>query len=514
MVIVLAAFSVILKAGFAFDDFDVVTDQLAVHSLPGLVDKLMPSHAAQLGEATYRPLTSLTYVLTYAAFGSLPAAHHAVDWLLHALAAGLLFLLLQRLGLSAAAAVFGALVFALHPLTAGVVSMISFREEPLVAVLGLAILLLLYQSTAKWRTAAALVLLFLISFAKETGIAFAVIPFFLPDRRGAARWKRTIWCAASGGSATLLLLAVNRYVTGGLAAAERTSLAWPQRFYTAGQTLYCYARRLVFWRELSPVHDDWPLPTGPTPAVIFGLALLAFAVFALVRYRHSLGGLAASLVIFPLLPTLNLLLPFWVKQADRYCYVPLLALGLGAAVLYDKARTVSPRARSIAPVAGVLILAVFLAGTWRELPRYRSSYDLFASVAARQPNSALGKLYFAQELIDRRRDREAQPLLVEVLAKHPRDLKAANSLAETYVHLGHPALAVRLLEHRPLIGVDGPTAAVTLQAAYFASGDLDAGRRLTDEWLRRPDTPPSVKQILAGNAAIALRAAPATTPAP
>jgi len=90
----------------------------------------------------WQPLTWLSFELDAEAFGASLFAHHLVNILLHALTAGLLALLLRRMGASSYLALAGSAFWALHPLRVESYAWIAERKDVLFAFFVVAALLL------------------------------------------------------------------------------------------------------------------------------------------------------------------------------------------------------------------------------------------------------------------------------------------------------------------------------------------------------------------------------------
>ena len=135
----------------------------------------------------FRPITILSYALTHAWFGqgSVPAneaiPHHAINLVLHALVAWLLYRLLRRLRLDRGVALIGTAAFALHGLHSEVVASIVGRAELLAFGFGgLGTWLLATQRPlsrpALWsRSAIAAACFFCALCSKETGVVWLPI---------------------------------------------------------------------------------------------------------------------------------------------------------------------------------------------------------------------------------------------------------------------------------------------------------------------------------------------------
>ncbi|HZE88326.1 MAG TPA: glycosyltransferase family 39 protein, partial [Verrucomicrobiae bacterium] len=133
--------------------------------------------------------------LVYAAGGGRPMPFHAVNIVLHALASALAFLLLKRLTSSDAAALAGALLFAIHPVHTEAVTWISGDGEILAGLL----LMAAWLSHASGRPALAAAGLALALLSKEGAAVFPALALagdYLATPHAAPRWRS---CAAYAG---------------------------------------------------------------------------------------------------------------------------------------------------------------------------------------------------------------------------------------------------------------------------------------------------------------------------
>ena len=133
--VTLAVFSPALGAGYIWDDDAYV---YANNLLPA-PDGLWRIWLEPLSTPQYYPLVHTTYWLEYRIWGLSPGGYHAVNILLHAGAAVLLWLALRRLEVPWAW--LAALVFAIHPLQVESVAWITERKNVLSGLLAMASLL-------------------------------------------------------------------------------------------------------------------------------------------------------------------------------------------------------------------------------------------------------------------------------------------------------------------------------------------------------------------------------------
>lgn len=179
-VLVCLIYSPTLGNGFVWDDNALILRDPLIRSW-----RLIPEGFRHFlfTDATasdfYRPLQRLSYTIDYALYGQKPWGYHLTNLLLHAGAAGALFLFLKRIA-SAPMALVVALLWAVHPLHSSAVAYVAGRADLLSALFGFAGLCLI--SRAQIWPAALCLLGALLS--KESGAVFIPIAFlFFPQTR-------------------------------------------------------------------------------------------------------------------------------------------------------------------------------------------------------------------------------------------------------------------------------------------------------------------------------------------
>src|SRR5690606_29289585 len=130
----------------------------APHAWPALFTR------AFAGTGYYRPLVALSLSVDALAGG--PFVFHLTSIAWHALAAVLVVLAADALGLARRAAVFAGVLFAVHPATSLVASAIAFRSEAMVA----AALLALVVAHERRRPAAAFAAVLAGALTKEIAL--------------------------------------------------------------------------------------------------------------------------------------------------------------------------------------------------------------------------------------------------------------------------------------------------------------------------------------------------------
>ncbi len=143
--LVFMVFANTLSNGFVFDDVSMIENNAAIRD-PKYVGFYFTRPFFSVGRPTigpvmydyYRPMVLLSYLADYSMWGLKSCGWHLSNIALHAAAAALVFLLLERLKLGIRASFAAAAIFAVHPALADSVAGVSGRSDPLCAVFFLA----------------------------------------------------------------------------------------------------------------------------------------------------------------------------------------------------------------------------------------------------------------------------------------------------------------------------------------------------------------------------------------
>ncbi|MFT3914412.1 MAG: tetratricopeptide repeat protein [Anaeromyxobacteraceae bacterium] len=440
----------------------------------------------------FRPLTTLTYALTYAAAGGTTWPYHLLNVLLHAGVSVLVWAVARRVveGLKYAneAALLAGLLFAVHPVHVEAVAGLVGRAELLAAagVLG-ALLLALDRRAPAVRLPAALLAGAAGVLSKENAAVLPALHLLvavatpaaasLPARPGLAPGAPRRALLLASGTAALLALPTLAFLAlrpgAGLAAGVPEASAWfagQPRSVVAGTM----ARALVEYLSLLV----WPHPlgldftyaarlpgtplTGALGAVALGLAALALGLASL-RARPVLA-VALLWILVALAPVSNVLLPTGVLMAERLLYLPSVGacLGLGAAAGWAAARmSATPARQAVWLLAGVAVL------TW-------SAWTVDRNADWRTPRA----LWEAE------------------LRSAPRDPVVNNNLAVELNGAGEHARAARLLGTALEVAPGYWRAHVNLAIARQRSGDLAGAARAFEDAIRIAPTEPEPRLFL------------------
>jgi hypothetical protein len=396
------------QATFVYDDHRFVVQNPAIESLRDpasfFTDPGTASAAAGIEPDVYRPLRTLHFAIDRALFGLAPTGWHVVSMLVHALVAVLVWVLLLRVvapgagRAGAAAALFGALLFAVHPVTAEAVAWVSSRGDLLAMLLVLAGLEVLRRPGAG-RTVGGAALVAAGCLAKESAVvAFAWLPLrdlALPASSRPPARATAVRTAVLAGVA-LAYLGVRALAMEGaggrpLGQVEMPEGGRPLVLATTLSAVAGYARALLLPVGFPFERDHPPAASFAEPGVVVGagivLTMLLAGVAALRRGRGALalgclGPLAA------LVPVSNVLVPLKTFSAERFLYpalpflVVLPALGLRR-LLVARARPVAA-ASALSGVVAVVVLAV---ATLARERHWRDDRALWTAVQREDPSN-------------------------------------------------------------------------------------------------------------------------------
>ena len=343
--IALASFFPALRGAYVYDDKAVILDVPAFREPLKLNEMFTRDYYDTFGERTYRPVATLTFFVDSLLWKMQPKGAHAFNICLHVLTAWAVFAALVCL-LGHRGALFGAAIFAAHPLHSEAVALCSNREELLCALFFFTALYLFLLWKQKQRNTIPLLALFTASFtmamfSKEMAASLPLV-IFLHDvlfrGRGAPLIKTVRkslpFYISSAGIVGLFLVfrytllsnfAGNADYPGGSAAAAIPIMA---------RVFFQYIRLMFVPTSLCAEHVILPVSGLSAIAVLGLIAFLAMGV-ALIR-RLPAVSFSMLFAFMAWLPISNII-PFGETMAERYAYIPsfsvcVLAAWLGAKI--------------------------------------------------------------------------------------------------------------------------------------------------------------------------------------
>ncbi|HEY2012754.1 MAG TPA: tetratricopeptide repeat protein [Bryobacteraceae bacterium] len=334
--------------------------------------------------ANWFPVTRLSHLLDYQLFGLRSGWHHAVNVVLHALAALMLFLFLNRATCAPWPSALVAFLFALHPLHVESVAWVSERKDVLSALfwfLALWAYVRYTESPAVHRYLAVLAWFVLGLMAKPMIVTLPIVlllldlwPLGRPVSAALLREKAPLFALSALAASVTYLVQLHSGAVGTLAAfpvSVRVENAL---------TAYCAYIGNVFWPSGLAIFYPYSATITLWQPTLAAVALTALSLAALRAWRRApYLAIGWAWYLATLLPVIGLVQVGAQARADRYTYVP--SVGLTIALVWGAAGLLRRWPAAQVAVAAVVCLAC-LPATAAQLAHWRNSETLFRHALA------------------------------------------------------------------------------------------------------------------------------------
>jgi Flp pilus assembly protein TadD len=539
--VVLAAYLPVMQCGFVWNDSDYVT-RSDLQSGSGLGRIWFEVGATE----QYYPALHSAFWLEHRLWGNAAAGYHGVNILLHAISACLFVVILRRLWGSAGplgspvelggasgpappfdAALFGGLIFALHPVCVESVAWISEQKNTLSTVF----YLLAALTYLRWREVQAQDAGRVGPGGRVRPLAPSILGVSSNERSGATAqpYPRSIFLYLLA-SLFFLLALLSKSVTATLPAAllvicwwQRGRLCWKQdvaplapwlafgaaigaftgwvehrfvgaqgadftlhgieRVLLAGRIVWFYLGKLVWPADLIFIYPRWNM-SAPEPGLyLYPIAALGLLAALWVLRRRSRAPLAAALFfvgsLFPALGFFDVY-PFrYSFVADHFQY--LASLGIIALAAGGWARW---QGIALGRLAALLVLGLCGVLTWRQSRTYADADTLYRATLARNPDCWLAHNNLANDLLAAGQWDEATAHYREAQRVDPTRPEAAHNLGIALGRAGRPAEAIGAFERALRLRPDYAEAHYNLGVALAAVDRLPEAIEHYDAALR------------------------------
>jgi len=490
-----------LSNGFVFDDYAVILENKYL-KLPGINVASFFNHSyfkIAGGEASYRPLATLSYYLIYAIAGLNPFFYHLLSVLLHLVNVVLIYRLVHWLLRQRFTALTAGLLFACHPALTEAVDCIAYNEDLLAAAfLLLAFLFYLKSSTNGLKSNTinygwSLFCFLLGLLAKEMAITLpAIILLYDVSLRNDAEGKPF--------SLRLILTTIKArgLFYGG---------------YLAVSLLYVFIRFFVLYHPQEAIKPFYGnlferiiflpghifsfiklavLPVPLTADYVFSYPPHFFATSNLSGFFFVTGLAVGSVFIFKysrgiffaiwwffitLFPVFNII-PIYNPLAERFLYIPLIGFCLLVAMAFNT--SINQRLSETMPVkvlssvAVIALLGFYATATISRNRDWKDSLTLWSKTVITSPNSSvahgsLGRAY--QDLEQLAEAIHEYKMAIEIF---PGNYKAYYNLGLIYERQG--ALKKAVANYKRAIAINP-----AFINAYFNLGNIYHNQGLLEE---------------------------------
>jgi tetratricopeptide (TPR) repeat protein len=440
--------------------------------------------------AYFRPLANLVHGILLIVFGAHPLPFRILSSLLHAGCALALGLYLRGRHPRAA---WGAVVFAVHPITADAFGWVSAAPDLMAAGFLLATLLALERPRAWWLPAGLFWFLSLLS--KESALVGVLwMPVLLLAHGERDRLRPMLRPAAAMAVMTLAYLAIRAIGPGfHRPLAERPPGEFASGAVLVGRVLLADVRRILWPVRLTHTPPLWVVEAGHAwtgiAGVVLGLLAAGASYFALRRTttRPGLRGIATGtlLCLAALLPVIQIL-PTNDIHGGRFLYLPAAGFCLGLGLAFagrrrDQGASVpASRLRVAARVGLIAILVALSVRTGLRAAEWRNDETLIGNEHRRQSEGAQAEILWAGYLLNVGRTEDARPVVERLASKHPTDLSVRYLRALVLMNSGQVEEAAATFEDLARAGRSTPTLLSNLASCQMRLGRLHEGLATLD----------------------------------
>ena len=492
-----------------YDDQGYVVENL--HVQQGLTEATVRWAFTATGADNWHPLTWLSHALDCQLFGLKPAGHHSTSIALHALNAGILFLLLATATGKPWRSLAVAALFALHPMNVESVAWIAERKNVLSMFF-----LLLTLSAYGWHARKPkierymlVVLLFALGLMAKPMIvtlpfALLLVDFWplhraLPVAASAefpVRQYRFSWLVVE----KLPLIALAAASSAITVVAQRGAIAPNQNLPFLARVLnaiYAYSEYIIkaFWpAHLASFYPYEGIRLGGWRFLLSLFVLVAGSWWAWHERSRFYPPAGWLWFLGTLVPMIGIVQVGNQAMADRYAYLSLI--GIFCIVVWRVADFAEEQNLGIRPLAmaGGVVLVLLSLLTWRQIGYWDSSYDLWSHALRVTKDNFMAEDYVGSALLLRNYGATGQRYSEDALIHFQNAVRINPDDPISHLNLGadlheHGRLAEAIEQYKIVLALTEDQhlvlkALIDLGAASHQSGDLAAARQYYREALK------------------------------
>lgn len=420
-----------LSNGFVYDDYGSIVENKYIDQPGRLLASLFdPSYFKYAGlEASYRPVSTLSYFLIHSVVGLNPLYYHLVSLILHTFNTLLVYqtatlVLRQRLP-----ALIAGLLFASHPVLTEAVNCIDFNDDLLMTFFFLPALICHIRSGAgRFLTnfnlyVACLVLYLLSLLSKEMAIMYPAIVLLydlmlrdadgdgwnLKTRFNILKSRFQFYTGLALVSLVYLILRFGVLYNPGEASKASAGSLVERIIFLPGHILK-YILLTLYPADLNADHVyAYPGSFFDLHNLMGLLVVLALVVSAFFVYRFSKEiSFSIGWFLITLFPVYNLI-EIYHPLAERYLYLPIIGFCLAVPAAINAALkwrfTQHAAITRVTLLAVVVIVGIYSYATIQRNPIWQSNYSLWSDTVQKSPDSlvargGLGMAYLEKGMLE------------------------------------------------------------------------------------------------------------------
>jgi tetratricopeptide (TPR) repeat protein len=510
---VFIAYAQVFRADFIWDDESHLTRNPCVIGPLGLKEIWTTT------QAVYYPLVLTTFWALHKFVALNPLSYHALNVLLHAVSAILLWRVLRLLEVRGAW--LGAALWALHPVMVQSVAWITELKNTQSCIFYLLSILFFLKCedqggavsrppqrrTGHRRSLVFALSLFFFILATLSKPSVVMLPFVLALcvwwMRGKIRWRDTLTLAPF---ALISIVASAWTIWEQRFHARAVGPDWtqtfPERLIIAGKAIWFYLGKLVWPHPLIFIYPRWDVDSSKVVAYLPLMAAMAALIaswFVRAQWGRALFFAAAYYVIslFPVLGFFSVYFFRYSFVSDHFQYLasigPLALTGAGIATLFSRfcetpdhfvshpdavprsgSTIASPRRRLVLSGALCGILLVLLGFlTWRQTAEYHNLFALYTATLQKNPRCWMAHYNLGIVLSEQGEADQAMEHYEQAVALRPDYAEAHYNLGRLLVEHGQLNDAIAHYERATAINPADAEAQNNLGVTLFGIGRND-----------------------------------------
>ena len=436
-----------LDGEYLWDDLDQFANVPAVNDPSGLPKLwLSPTWTAQ-----YYPVSLTAFWILRQTAGDWTPAYHTVNLVLHMANVALLLMLFRRFA-PPVAALFGAGVFALHPVLVPAVAWMCQLRNCL--SLHFALWAVWWWGTyeqSRSRRAYWIALgMFTLAMFSKTAVAPLPMVLWLAGTWAAPRKGRLIELLPLFAISLLLGLITVVYEAVGGASGPVFEASLPERLARMGWIGWFHLRQALLPLETAFVYPRWSIDASRISAYVPLVAGVAFFFAVIAWDRRARTGLSICLLayaamLFPVLGLFNVVFMQYAWVADHWQYPAMPALAAALVIVLARWHRAAGGVPRVALLGLTAVLAIAAVRARDRASLYQRMDLLWEDTLTKNPDGWLPNNNYGVLLEQQSQWQRAEQLYRRALAADPNNPQSMVNLARLYRKRGDRREAERLL---------------------------------------------------------------------
>jgi len=488
-----------LSNGFVYDDYGTIVENKYINQPGGLISSLFNhSYYKYAGlEASYRPVSTLSYFLIYSFAKLNPLYYHLASLILHMLNTILVYRLANLILQHRLRALIAGLLFACHPALSEAVNCIAFNDDLLATFFFLLALISYTRINTEYFTsnirnyALSLLFYFFGLLSKEMAITLPAIillyDLVLRDAdRGTPNLKhllnnlrKRIYFYIGFLAVSLVYICLRFFILYNPRESLKASAGslFERIIYLPGH-IFSFIRLALYPKNLTAdyvfSYPDSFFDSSNLAGFVVVVGLVS-ASFVIYRYWKAVffGIWWFLITLFPVSNLITIYHPF----AERYLYLPLIGFCLVVSIAVSAlARRIfsNPTTATIATLIPIIvILSLFSTTTIARNRDWQNNFVLWSETVQSSPNSTIAHGGLGMAHLDRGMLDKALEEFQIAIKLSPNDHKSHYNLGLVYHQKGNWKKAVEYYKHSVALYPESIRAHYNLGTLYAMRGLMD-----------------------------------------